>query len=146
MYQGKEIRYKENSEGCHICTSHRIGRFGYPVLVRSGIQQNLARYLWIQKYGVLDKKILACHTCDNRKCINLNHIFIGTQNDNLKDAARKKRMAHGANHYNTKLKAEDVLFIRNKNKWNKGDRIKLAEKFKVTPQYISQLKNGKGWL
>jgi hypothetical protein len=39
----------------------------------------------------LKKDEQACHTCDNLKCVNPNHLFVGTQSDNMKDMANKKR-------------------------------------------------------
>jgi hypothetical protein len=38
-----------------------------------------------------DKKTLCCHICDNRKCCNPNHIFLGSNRDNILDAVKKRR-------------------------------------------------------
>lgn len=39
-----------------------------------------------------------CHHCDTPLCVNPEHLFLGTQDDNLKDAVRKNRIAAGSNH------------------------------------------------
>lgn len=42
-------------------------------------------------HGNIPRTLQACHSCDNRKCINPDHIWIGTQKQNQQDAIRKKR-------------------------------------------------------
>lgn len=39
--------------------------------------------------GRIDQNLLVCHTCDNRKCCNPNHLFQGTQKDNMQDFSVK---------------------------------------------------------
>jgi hypothetical protein len=41
---------------------------------------------------VIPENIYACHSCDNKVCVNPYHIFLGTHSDNMKDAAKKGRL------------------------------------------------------
>ena len=49
------------------------------------------RLMWMQTYGHLEPSQVVCHKCDNPKCIRLEHLFVGTQADNLRDMASKGR-------------------------------------------------------
>lgn len=72
----------------------------------------------------LDKMV--CHHCDNRKCVNPDHLFLGTHDDNMKDGVKKRRFCSGElrkkfnrprkgeNHPNSKLtedKVKDIIAL-----------------------------------
>jgi hypothetical protein len=58
--------------------------------------------------------MLVCHTCDNRACINPDHLWLGTQSANLRDMVDKKRRkyASGEAHRSAKLNARQASVIR----------------------------------
>ncbi len=52
------------------------------------------RYSYWLHYGDFDQDLFVCHTCDNPRCVNPDHLFIGTNKDNMQDASSKGRLAN----------------------------------------------------
>ena len=121
-------------------------------------------YLFYHKKQVGNLSI--CHKCDNRKCVNPNHFFLGTHKDNAIDAKKKGRLAtglrsgkythpelvqKGAAHGMSKLTDEQVLEIRTlyvrsaPNKRRGMFQSELAEKFGVSQILISLIVRRKIW-
>jgi hypothetical protein len=83
------------------------------------------------------------HKCDNRKCCNPNHFFLGSYTDNQKDAYSKNRKTQpkGSAHVNSKLSAKQVAQIRKR--YAKGEyQIPLAKEFGVSQRAISLIVRG----
>lgn len=77
-------------------TSHRVPNAkGYdyvPVKVDGKWKKRGAhRVAWEEANGPIPDGMLVCHTCDNRRCLNVEHMFLGTNEDNLHDMAEKGR-------------------------------------------------------
>lgn len=71
-----------------------------------------SRYVWALFNEPIPRHLLACHKCDNPRCIRPSHIFIGTTQDNSADMVAKKRHAFGETKYNAKLTEEVVREMR----------------------------------
>ena len=93
--------------------------------------------------GEIPKGMDVCHKCDNRKCCNPNHLFVGTRKDNMEDCKNKGRIAKGFKLPQTKLTEEDKKKIVELAKT--GEKYsKIAKIFGVQRQTIGKiaLKNG----
>lgn len=84
------------------------------------------------------------HRCDNRKCVNPDHLFLGTQKDNQQDMKRKGRHVFGERSSQSKLTTEQVLRIYDLHDGGMGT-ILLAREFGVTKNLTWMIVRGKVW-
>lgn len=82
--------------------------------------------------------LFVCHKCDNRKCINPDHLFLGTQSDNMRDMAVKKGSSQ------IKLSVNDVIQIRAL--ISEGvDKNIVAKRFDITIDHLRSITNRRAW-
>lgn len=101
--------------------------------------------------GDIPEGMCVCHKCDNTRCINPSHLFLGTQKDNMRDASRKNRFTHhkgfflsGENHRMAKLSEKEVVSIIDR--LNLGEtQISIAKDFGINQSTISDIKRKKHW-
>lgn len=72
------------------------------------------RFSWFLEKGAVPKNMCVLHKCDNPSCCNPNHLFLGTNMDNVKDRVKKGRSSGGTPFHKNKLKT--IEFIKNLNK------------------------------
>lgn len=53
------------------------------------------RIVWIRVNGPIPVGKEVCHKCDNRACVRLSHLFLGTRKDNMQDCSKKGRIVNG---------------------------------------------------
>lgn len=96
--------------------------------------------------GEIPKGLFVLHKCDNTRCINPDHLFLGTQKDNMQDMNNKNRRndAIGSKHPTAKLSEKQVLEIRELHK--KGILTsKLAKLFNTPYMTIASVIKRKSW-
>lgn len=134
---------KNTGSGCWEWT--KTLDHGYGVFCCHGGWTVAHRWLWEFTYGKIeDPALVLCHKCDNRKCVNLDHLFLGTRAENNADMVSKSRHAQGSQNNVSKLTEEQVLEIYELTK-SGTPRKELSEKFNISINVISSVVNGRSW-
>lgn len=93
----------------------------------------------------LDRWVLVCHHCDNPKCVNPKHLFLGSNSDNMMDCSHKGRLhtARGSRSNLAKITDEQALEIRALA--GKLPQNEVAKKYGVSRPLVSMIWCGKAW-
>lgn len=106
------------------------------------------RVAFILTNGPIPTGLFVCHSCDNPKCCNPSHLWLGTNGENMKDAFDKNRKTvpnnTGERHGLSKLTVIEVRQIKNEPRKH-GYIPMLANKFNVSRSTISAIRNGTRW-
>ena len=126
--------------GCIIWLGY-VGHSGYGKFFFNGKLERAHRVAWIKAYGVIPDGMSVLHRCDIPSCVNPNHLFLGTQKDNMRDMCKKNRGLTGEDAPQAKLSNNDVIKII---KDHRGVTF-VARDYGVAPSTISSIRSGKSW-
>lgn len=141
-------RVTKTEAGCWIVSgSSRSGGYRDVSINRgdSGTTRWLAHRLSYEHFkGCTPKGMLVCHSCDNRACVNPDHLFLGTYATNLHDMATKGRSLYGERANNVKLTEKDVQQVYEMRERGLSYR-EIGEQFGVTYGCIHMICAGHNW-
>lgn len=144
----------DNITGCWVWTAS-LDEHGYGMFRDSDYKnmQRANRTSWRFYVGQMPTGMLVCHKCDNPNCVNPEHLFLGTQAENMADMKAKKRTSwgdnNGENNGQSKLTVAAVIDIRARykrgNRYHAGTIQELAKQYNVHPNYIAKVALKKVW-
>jgi hypothetical protein len=121
-----------NAKGYGSCCGGLAHRFAYRTLV-----------------GAIPDGLYVLHHCDTRNCVNPQHLYVGTQKDNVADMWRRGRANHrgqrpGEGHSLAKLTWDKVIEIRRRRAIGETQQ-KLADEFGVGREQIAKIDRNERW-
>lgn len=116
---------------------------GYGVVGFQGRQQKAHRVAWQLTRGPIPQGMRVLHRCDNPSCCNPDHLFLGTQLDNIADREAKGRGAKPPSR--RKLTRDEVAEMRRLYAALPISQAQLAEQFGVSRGNVSKIVNGKSY-
>lgn len=138
---------KGESNDCWEWTGH-LWSNGYGELClfnRGYLAHRISYYL---HYGELPSDLSVCHKCDNRKCVNPHHLFLGTAADNAKDMVAKGRCnpsrgEKGRQAFLTNIQVAEIKWLLLNTRMMHKD---IASLYNIPNQNtVSRIKNGRRW-
>lgn len=144
-----QIRFDEKwmpepNSGCWLWLA-ALNKNGYGAILATARSSLASRASWALHRGPIPTGLHVLHKCDVRCCVNPDHLFLGTQADNLADMDRKGRRKSGSlrgdRHHQAKLKTDDVLKIREAG----GSPTVVAQSYGVSRTTIGDILAGRSW-
>lgn len=144
-------RQVRKTPGCWEWTGRAKSNKGYGQIGlggRGAKQELVHRFSYQLHKGPIPDGLVVMHACDNPRCVNPDHLSVGTPSDNIKDAVRKGRwkavppLHRGEKQHSSKLTAEKVLYMRANPQISTKE---FAEMYGCAEVSIRKARNGSSW-
>ncbi len=143
-----EERFEQYVEYTNTCWLWRgaLNTKGYGTFTLSSkhmiMAHRFAYELWVNK---IPKNLCVLHKCDTPICVNPEHLFLGTQRDNVMDMINKRRGIIGELNGSAKLTEKQVKEIKQLGRCGITQR-EIAIQFDISPTMVGQILRHKNWL
>lgn len=138
----------ELNTGCWLWAGC-IGAGGYGTASIGGKNRKAHRASWECHRGPIPPGLMVCHKCDTPACVNPDHLFLGTQSDNMADMAAKGRgkcvPQLGSANPRSVLDEDAVWAIRHMLRLEMFSQAEVARSYGVSPMTISRIATGQSW-
>lgn len=131
----------KKTETCWLWTAG-VDQEGYGQLVWREMHERRAhRVSWVLHYGPVPAGRKVLHTCDTPACVRPDHLFVGSDLDNIRDCVAKGRRAdvRGERNPQAKLTAATVCAIRERYAAGGVFQEQLAAEYAITQTLVSQI-------
>jgi len=116
---------------------------GYGTMKVNGSTERAHRIGYWLRHGEIPDDLFVLHHCDNRRCVNPSHLYLGDHVDNRQDAVERDRTAQGEENGRVKLTEDDVREIKRRGE----DELQrdLADEFGISQSSVNDIINGHTW-
>jgi len=116
----------------------------YGLVQWDGRLRQAHRVAWELARGPIPEALFVCHRCDNPPCINVDHLFLGTNQENQVDSMAKGRAAIGEKQPAAKLTTTAIGEIRAAHAAGESHRT-IAARYGVNHRLIGRILKGERW-
>lgn len=135
--------------GCHFfagsCTEYGYGSFHF--FTKEGDRKTTTahRFSYMHYKGEIPDGMFVCHTCDVPACVNPDHLYLGTPQDNMDDKVERNRQTKGVDCKLSKITEIDVVEIRQKLKEGILSKTEIGRQHGIKYGAVRFIELGKNW-